>query len=119
MAILTIFIDDVAISAAGTEITNIIPGARYVQMGKVDQVVITRTSGAATTVDVSIRYLEGVATRDKLVYLFEAGDLPNFVDSEIGGSFSVKNPMTTEGNLHLFLEPDANCTVSIRIDLDV
>jgi hypothetical protein len=122
MATITRFYENVSLDAGGDEINNVLGGNKYTLSGAIQQVVITRVSGAATQATVEIRYLSGESSRHKLVYQFTAAGLPNFVDSNIGGQFSLKehaDPVVTDGDLTLFVQPDAACVLDIRLDFDV
>jgi len=69
MAKITRFFENVRVRASGTEITNLIGGISNYNTGTIEQIVITRVSGAATLADIQIRYESGTASRHKLVYL--------------------------------------------------
>jgi len=118
MAKITRFFKDVSLTPAGLEIPNVINSIKNIHTGTIDQIVVLQTIGAATSVDVELRYEQGNSARDKVVYLFTAGALPTFVDSHINGPFSLVD-RRLQGDLHLYLKPDAPCTVNIRIDMEI
>ena len=122
MAIITRFFENVSLAPGGDEINNLLGGVKYTLSGTLEQVVITRVSGAATAADVQVRYLSGESSRHKLVYQDDTAGLPDFVDSAIAGPFSLKDhkdPIVTDGDLTLFIDPDAACVLDIRLDFDV
>lgn len=122
MAKISRFFEDIALTAAsGLEIQNIINGIKNLHTGEVDQIVIAVTAGSPTAIDVEIRYEIGVSDRAKLVYLNSAGTITGnlFVDAGINAVFSLKDKDNTDGDLHLFMQPDADCTVDIRVDMNI
>lgn len=118
MAKIARFFDNVSLTALGLEIPNVINSVKNIHSGTIDQVVISSVSGTATTIDVELRYEPGNNSRSKLAYLYTAGALPNFADSKIDGPFSLFET-NLQGDLHLYLKPDAICVVNIRIDFDI
>lgn len=118
MAKITRFFPAIEVTPAGLEITNIINSQTYLHTGTIEQIVIKEIAGDATSMDVQIRYEQGVDDRDKLAYLFVNATLPLFVDSNVPAPFSLVNPRT-EGDLHLYIETDSNCVLDIRIDMDI
>jgi hypothetical protein len=119
MAKITRFFEDVDITAAGLEIQNIIGGIKFLHTGTIEQIIIEDATASATEVDVEVRYISDNSERHNLVYLFEAGDMPLFVDSEIAACFSLKNSKEVDGDLHLFIEPDIAGTFNIRVDFNI
>jgi hypothetical protein len=112
MAVITRFFNDIEVPSSGALITNII---EQQHSGFIDQIIIRDSSGLASTINVEIRYSEDQSTRESLVYLYEAGTMPLFVDSDIHGPFSLRDP-DLEGKLSLFLEPNVDAILEIRID---
>lgn len=105
------------ISSAGNEIPDIL-GSNYRRIsGFIEQIVIEQISGAATTVDVQIRYESGNSGLTDLVYQFTGGTL-DFIDSQIDAPFSLRPPDEAD-NLFLFIEPDSTATFDIRIDFRI
>ena len=124
MAKITRFYENVQLTTSGLEIPNVINKRQSgvdntnIHMGTIDQIIVSMDSGSATAVDIELRYIQGNSSRTKLAYLYSEGALPLFVDSSIDGPFSLVNP-DVDGDLHLYLEPDADCIVDVRIDLNI
>ena len=118
MSNITRFFNDISVTTAGLEIQDIIKGSARIYNGSLEQIIIEMTSGSATTLEVQLRYEEGNDDRVKLIYLYEDGTLPTFVDSQIGAPFSFIRQSSGK-DLYLYLLPDANCVVNIRIDLSL
>lgn len=119
MAKISRFFEDVVVPITGVEITDIIGGIKWLHSGSIDQIVIEATSGSPTAIEVQIRYLQGNSSRHNLAYLYEGGDMPLFVDSDIRGTFSLYDILDLDGDLHLYLETDSAAIVNIRIDMDI
>lgn len=118
MAKITRFYDNLILTTAGLEVPNIIGAIKNIHTGIIDQIIISESSGSATEVEVQIRYEIGNDARERLAYLYEDGTLPLFVDSHIDGPFSLFN-RDLQGDIHLFLRPNADCTVNLRIDIEI
>lgn len=112
------FFEEVEVTTAGLELNNIINTSRGLLSGSLKQVVVSLFAGAATEVDIRLRYESGVDDNDKLIYSFTAASLPEFVDSGISGCFDVTRPQV-DGDIFLYLEPDADCTLNIRLDFEL
>lgn len=118
MAKIARFFNNVSVTTSGYEITNILGAIKNIDSGTIDQIVISEIAGSATELEIQIRYESGYSGREKLVYLYTDAALPLFVDSHIDGQFSLYN-VNLEGDIHLYLVPDSNCVLNIRIDIDI
>jgi hypothetical protein len=120
MAKIVRFFEDIAVTSSGIEIPRILGGIRHLVGGEIQQVVVNQTAGSATSLDIQIRYKTGNDDLDKLAYLYEAADISSgsFIDSGIDAPFSLQSKKV-DGDLYLYLESDANCTLSIRLDVDI
>lgn len=120
MAKIVRFLEDIDVTSSGVEIPRIIGGIRHLVGGEIQQIVVNQTAGSATTLNIQLRYISGDDSRDKLAYLYEAADISSgsFIDSDINGPFSLHSKKV-DGDLYLYLESDANCTLSIRLDVDI
>lgn len=118
MAKITRFFEECPITTEGLEIRDIINSKKFIHTGEIDQVILEVVSGAATSAEIQIRYESQNQSRIKLVYLFTNAPLPLHVDSCIGATFGLTNPRT-QGDLHLFIQPDADCVLNIRVDMDI
>jgi hypothetical protein len=116
---ITRFFNDISITTSGIEILDILSGIKNIHNGIIEQIIIQRKSGSATLMNVEIRYEAGYSGREKLIYLFEDAELPTFVDSDIHAPFSLSSRKENDGDIHLYILPDANCTVSIRLDINL
>lgn len=112
-------------TASGYEQTNILGGPAKRPSGYLRQVVIRQSSGAATTIDVEIRYESGDGNTENLVYKNTAAGLP-LIDSEINAPFSLLTPGVSGGinyatidDLQLYLEPDNAGTFEVRLDFEI
>ena len=115
MAIVTKFFTDIDAPSSGAIITNIIDQGHA---GFIDQIIIRDASGISSAINIEIRYQEDNNPKETLVYLYEVGPMPFFIDSDIHAPFSLRDP-DLEGKLSLFLEPDADAVLEIRIDFQV
>lgn len=116
MAVITKFFHEIEVPSSGAVITNII---EQQHSGFIDQIIIRDISGGgATSINVEVRYNEDQSTEETLVYLFDGGNLPVFTDSTIHANFSLRDP-DLEGKLSLFLEPDSDAVLEIRIDFEI
>jgi len=118
MAIATRFFS-VTATSAGLEIPDIIEGIPDLSSGYVDQIIIRASSGGGSSIDVEIRYTPGDSSRENLVYLYESGTLPSFIDSSIKAPFDLKNKTDTPEDLTLYIEPESSGDFEIRIDFDL
>jgi hypothetical protein len=118
MAVITRFFSDVTAPASGLEIPDILGGVPNVDSGYVQQIIISATSGGGSTIRVEVRYEKGDSSRENLIYLYEDGPMPEFVDSCINGPFSLNSPNPVE-DLSLYIEPEVSGTFEIRIDIDL
>lgn len=114
MAIIKRTFTEVDIDNLGTEINHVVGNYSGVS-GTIEQVVIYKISGSATTINVQIRYESDDSTLTNLVYKYDDGEL-DFIDSSIDAPFSLRSP-NRQTDLYLYLEPDADCQVNIRIDI--
>jgi hypothetical protein len=133
MAKITRFYDEVFVPSTGREFKDIMNSYsrpitssgnpplqnRWIYNGTIDQVVISMTSGGATVMEVQVRYQSQVTDRYKLVYLFVDAPLPLHVDSNVDAPFGLTSTKNKEGDIHLYIEPDADCTLNIRLDIDI
>jgi hypothetical protein len=120
MAKMVRFFEEVEVTSAGIEFTNIIGGIKFLHTGDVQQITIRKISGSDTTMDIQIRYISGNGDLDKLVYLYDDAIINSdgFIDSNFNAPFSCAT-RGTDGDMHLFLQSAADCVVSIRIDFDI
>ena len=120
MAKIVRFFEDISVTSSGIEIPRILGGIRHLAGGEIQQIVVNQSAGSATSLDIQIRYKTGNDDRDKLAYLYEAADISTgiFVDSDINAPFSLQSKKV-DGDLYLYLESDSNCTLSIRLDVDI
>jgi hypothetical protein len=115
MSTVTKFFDNIPSTAAGVLIDNIIDQKHS---GSIDQIVIRDTTSNATLINVEVRYTTVLSTTETLVYLYEDGAMPSFVDADISAPFSLRSP-NLEGKLSLFIQPDADAIFNVRIDFHV
>lgn len=122
MAKMVRFFDNISVTDTGIEINNIIGAIKFLHTGEVQQVTVRRVSGAATIMDIQVRYVSGNDNLDKLVYLYQSADISggSFIDSQIEAPFSCSTK-NVDGDLHLFLKSGAgtSCVVSLRVDFDI
>ncbi len=118
MAVTSRFFSEVVIPPTGLEIPNLLGGVPDVDSGYLQQVIIRATSGGGATVKVELRYEQGDSSRENLVYLFEDGALPFFIDSCIMAPFDLKGPNTAT-DMHLYIEPEFAGTFEVRLDFDI
>ncbi len=117
----TIFFTSQVVTTAGLEISNFLGSAGNLVSGYIKQIIIRKSAGAATTVNLQIRYLTGNSNREYLIYSDASAALP-FVDSDINAPFSLIDNTTSLNmakDLYLFIDPDADCTLEIRIDVEM
>jgi hypothetical protein len=129
MAKITRFYDEVFVPSTGREFKNIINSYgisaniinqnRWIYNGTIDQIIISMSSGGATVMDIQIRYQTAVGDRHKLIYLFVDAPLPLHVDSNMDAPFDLTSYRNKEGDIHLYIEPDVDCTLNIRLDIDI
>lgn len=126
MAKITRFYDQVSVPATGREFKNIINSYggsqdqnRWIYSGTIEQIIISMTSGSATDMDIQIRYESQVSSRHKLIYLYLDALLPEHIDSDIKSPFELTSYRNKDGDIHLYIEPNAECVLDIRIDIDI
>jgi hypothetical protein len=115
MSTVTKFFENIVATSSGVLIDNIIDQKHS---GEIDQIVIRDITSNATLINVEVRYTTTLSTDETLVYLYEDGAMPSFIDADISAPFSLRSP-SLEGKLSLFLQPDANATLNVRIDFHV
>jgi hypothetical protein len=118
MAVTSRFFSEVTVGTEGIEIPNLLGGVPDVDSGYLEQVIIRASAGGGSSIRVEIRYDLGDSSRENLVYLFEDGALPFFIDSCIKAPFDLKGPNTAT-DMHLFFQPEAAGVFEIRLDFDI
>jgi len=104
----------VAATTAGTEVGDLLGG---VQEGYIRQVIARADSGGGTDISVQLRLKAGEDDEEYLVY-----DNPNaaypVIDSNVDGPFDTSLAIS-DGDLTLYLDPQANGTIVVRIDFEI
>ena len=108
----------VAATTAGTEVTDLLGGVPESKKGIIEQVVVRASAGGGTDCDIQIRYIAGDSNKENLVYDFTAATYTH-IDSNINAPFDTGASTTFDGDLILFLDPQANGTLEVRIDMRI
>jgi hypothetical protein len=104
-----------AATTVGGEVDDDIFGVSL--CGKLQQVIVTLDSGAATTIDIELRYETGNSDMDMLVYQNTGASLP-VTDSDINAPFTLLDP-NLASSLILYLKTNSNSTFNVRLDFEV
>lgn len=114
--------DTVSFSSAGQEMTESLIGQGYKfhrHSGYLQQIIIRKVNGGASSVDIEIRYESGNSTRENLVYTATNQSLP-VANAALNLPFSLGGHGDTfSDDLILYLKPNADATFNIRVDLDL
>lgn len=113
--------ESVNIPVEGDELAGGIIGSEYKYYrfsGLVQQVIIELVSGAATSIDVEIRYISGDSSLSNLIYKYTGGTL-DFIDSSISAQFALGGGGTVYDDIYLYINPDAAGIFDIRVDLEI
>ena len=104
----------IAATTSGTETANIVGVSTR---GQLDGVIIRKTSGSATTIDIEVRLKAGNANEEYLVYKASSMSLP-VQETSIAALFDTFNP-SVDNDLVLYLDPSHNGDFAVRLDFKI
>lgn len=98
----------------------VVKGSRTlnIKSGRIQQIVIDKTDGAAETFNIDLRYDPDSIENENLVYLYTDATFP-FVDSNVNAPFSLKFGDVTQSDLTMFVVASDDATLKIRIDYEI
>ena len=98
----------------GTEVAGLLGGQHR---GVVDQVIARASAGGGTDIDIQIRLISGDSDVENLVYSTATAAYP-LIDSSLNAPFDTFEP-TSDDDLILYVEPQADGTIQVRIDFRI
>lgn len=107
--------------ASGTEVPNMLGrgGPPDINTGFINQVIVKAVSGGGSKIErVEIRYDRGNPDEHRLVYLLLDEEYP-VVDSHVEGPFSLLSTEETGSDMHLYVQPEADGVLQVRVDIEM
>ena len=104
----------IAATTSGTQTANIVGGQTR---GTLDTLVIRKTSGSATTINIQVRLKTGNANAEYLIYDAEDMTLP-VRETGIGALFDTLSS-DSDDDLTLYLDPSHNGDFAVRLDFRI
>jgi hypothetical protein len=103
----------------GVEIPILGRDVPMINTGYIEQIIARPVVGGGSTIDIEIRYQQGVDDEETLVYQCLDEPYPA-IDSRIRGPFSLLNRQGETGvDIYLFVRPAASGIINVRVDIEM